>query len=324
DPGVFASTQTWRWIPSQVDDRGTTRHVSGFYVWQRVSAATSGPFPVTGYIPQFVLYGASQRADGGYMPDTNDIRHVVPSVSFPFVTADAYRACSTFSAAVPLDSDEVCFAFTWNGGEHRLRDGAQGFVGTTDEVPWVVPTGGYVDSGGSVVVVDTVAQNGDYTTLWASYFSSDPVINVGSDFAFDRRFPPPGPLPFTGQCDSAGLNDLASSTVEFYFEMEGGPSLAGHTAYLLYNVVAARPAPTTLFGLTFELSLANPFLGTMYGFGIVETLDAQGRSSVSTVSLSPVGLGLLDVYLGAEYLIVDPGGTQFVATTQAHWSKVGS
>lgn len=317
DPGVGTSAKSWRWIPSAVNTRESTRQVTGFFTWMRPSAGHGGPFPYTGYIPGWILWGAAQRSDGGFEPDTNALLHAVPQVSFPFLTHDAYRACSTFSNAFAYDEDEVCFSLTWAGGEHTHAVDGQALLSSFGEYDFGLPTCGDISPAGAVSMRDSVASHALYTVLWSSYFESDPVINVGSDFSF-TGYAAPGPLPFTGHGLSAGLNDVSTSERLFSFEVEAGPGYANHTVFMLFNL-GPIATPSSWFGLDFELDVTSPLLGHLSA--IHGVLDSQGHFGHTMQTLGPWGTFWVDSYVGMEFLVVSPA-LSLVDTTQAFYSRV--
>ncbi len=325
DPGVPAGSRTWRWIPSAVNMRRETRQVTGFYVYLRPSAVTVS-FPTTGYIPEWRVHapklGGATPAQG-YVPDLQKpVLHQVPQVSFPFAQHAAVRARSTFSQAVPVHAEEVCFSFGWQGGEHRLKAGAQGFVGTSQESPWAVPTWGQIDATGQVSVADPLGQVGQYTTLWGSYYEEAPVLIVESDFAHQRMPPPQAPA-HSGFNDAAGRCDLGSQAVRFGWNVDGGTAHAGAYVLPLTNLRTSIFSGTSSWlGHTLEVDLTDPALTTLADISYVGTMDAQGFFDGPRVvfpALTPSAVGW---FLGVECVVIDSGLSTILATTQAHWIEV--
>ena len=319
DAGVVAGSLSWRWIPRQINLRLETRQVSGFYVFLRPSAATTA-FPFTGYIPTWLMYPAALRADGGFAPDVLSAPlHIVPQVSFVFPTSDAYRARSVFSVAVPVDAEDVCVAYIWAGGEHRMLPNSQGFIGTTDENPWPVVTWG-AETAASGMVLGSPPP-GLYSTPWGSYYEDAPVLNVESDYAHQRVYPPTLPL-HSGFNDAAGLSDLSTSAVEIGWNVEAGLSNAFGSAAPLFNLAAAVPTvATSVLGLTIEVDLANPMIASLSAIGYPTALDSNGELDGHRELFPIVGPSLLGGFIGVEFVILDQHGV-FAGSTQSHWIEI--
>lgn len=325
DPGVSAGQLSWRWIPAAVNQRLDVRDVSGFEVYLRPSAPTT-PFPQTGYIPEWAMVPTAGRLDGGRAPDLALPPHiVVPQASFVFPSAGAHRARVAFGAAVPVTSADVCVTLRWQGGEHRLAAGAQGLVGTTDEAPWRVPTWGHADPvAGTVTVVDPLALLGQYTTLWTTYYEASPVVVAHSDYAHMRRLPPQLPL-FTGYNDAAGLSDLALQPVALGWSADVGVSRGFSLCVPLFDLRLALPTTgVPLFGTTFEVDATSPLLGTLSSVGYWGFADASGWFDGPRLTFPATTTSLLGVFVGVEFLALDPVTFGVLDSSQAHWMEIGN
>jgi hypothetical protein len=325
DPGVAAGALSWRWIPSRVNLRREPRQVSGCYVWLRASAPTV-TFPFTGYVPEWKVHPVRARGgvpQNGYEPDLGQPPHViVPEASFVFASPGAVRARTAFSAPVAVTAEEVCFSHRWRGGEHRLKPGSQGFVGTSQEAPWRVPTWGHADPQSAITVVDPIAQVGQYTTLWGSYYETAPVIVVESDFAHERQ-PPPAPPPYTGYNDAAGLCDLATLPLSIGWNVDGGLANAGNFVLPLCNARRTLPAGTTsVLGMTLEVDPLDPLFSVLVDAGYLGNCDAQGFFDGPRVPFPVLPPSAIGVLFGVEFAVVKADLTAFVGSTQAHWVEV--
>lgn len=321
DPGVPAGHRTWRWLPRALDARSETRQVSGFCVYLRPSAATQ-VFPFTGYVPEWQMVAVRARADGGREPDLQQAPLAsVPQASLLFVQPGAARVRTVFSQPVAVAAGEIGYTLRWQGGEHRLKPGAQGLVGTTDEEPWKVPTWGQIDAAGTVTVTDARAVIGADTTLWLTHYETQPALIPESDFAHLRRLG--SPLPFSGFNDGAGLCDLGSQALEVGWNVDAGSARASSYVLPFFNARGSVFAGTSLLlGQTLELDIADPLFGVLIDAGYLGLTGPNGFFDGPRLRFPALGAQAIGLFVGVECLVLNGGLSTVLGSTQAHWIEV--
>lgn len=319
--GVPAGTLSWRWFPSENNLRRETRQVSGFYIGLRYSYSTpAASLPLTGYVPEISIHKGKPRVGGGVDPDLAQAPlFTLATSSTLFATANSTIIPSrTLSAPVGINETDMVLSCKWQGGEHRDVPGKQCLIGSWFDGDYVPVTTGFASPTNVISYVQ-----GNESCLWLSYMEEQSVILPSSDWGYRRKSA--NPLP-SGYSVSTAQGDFALSTTNgaiFGYDINGGPSMAGNRAVLLFNAGPVFPASFQILGQVLEINVADPYLDLFAQLGYVLTMNPAAPKigfaagpRIQVPNLGPSGLGFT---FGAEYLVFDPNFTAAVDSTQSAW-----
>lgn len=302
--GVPADTYKFKVFPAQTLRRAEPHRITGFHYVARNSAATIGRNN-TSYLFQLDLRPTVARQGGGIDPDFSQSLLGIPTASGGGITS-TYHVYTTFTA-VPVSFGDCAITLRYHGGENDDKNANAGqgpsqCVGSS----WLDGPMPYVPDGHWRAGTWVYNSDDTYQT-WVTFMDERPVCNAWSNWG-RRRDTPRVPI-LKGHSLGTYYSDVASGTgpFELAFDVEGGGVYAGHYALPLLNVGALSQTASWLYGIRLELDPTNPALPLLAGLpGFAGLLSATGHLESPKLTFTQRRPDLLGMYLGVEYVILDP------------------
>lgn len=319
--GVPAGTQTVRLIPREVNLVREPQKVRSLKLGIRPSAAST-VFPMTGYFPRTRFYQPKHQsgpAGKGWLEgeklvlDANKPTLIdVAQTSQTFASFGNFLVTRTLSQAFTINQTDILIGWTWKGGEHRNKPGAQSFFGHFSDGIHSPRTVDFVAPNGSITTIST-----DFSVVWGSYEREGPDLRQASDWGYrrDQRLVPQ----VTGRSIGTAQSDLATSNGQLWWEVCGGSTRQGQTVVMLFNAGPVFPAPFKILGVTLEVNIADPNLAALEGYGGV--IGTNGVFKGSPLPIPALGLSAKGFVTGAEAVLIDQRAGQLSSTGSA-WTKV--
>lgn len=326
--GVPADSDTWVWIPHQVNHRpgpgGENRRVNGLHIALKPSVNTN-VFPAPAYLPEMEIRVPTNMPYNGrtaMVPNYNVAPlFTIGQSAASFTLSSPMLASRTFATQTLTQQDMVITA-RWNGGE-RCSTPASGstlsqvIMGTHYEAYFPVPTFGYFFSqlctnhGGPGLRRD----NGlSIARPYMGYMEEEAMIQIASDYG--QMYQPNAPGRGRSVSSGSMLASLRASQLEL--QVEAGVPNAFQLAVPLMNFRAAPNAISTSFlNETLELDPNDVFLFSLLNvFGAI-TLDANGSGATPVIPV-PLDPSLVGNFFGFEFYIIDSAANAR-ESTGAYW-----
>jgi hypothetical protein len=317
--GVAPGTRSYVWIPSHANHHSGAERIDGFRAPLGPSSATL-TYPALLYYPEVAVHPTVHRPAGHVEPDPAALPHLVlPEAPLVFGRFGFYESGSSLLDPVPLPQGqrEVVVSRGGSRSDSRWTPDTLQMWGDAYGDRYSLPVYGFVDPAGTVSAVSATAPYG-YLNL--TYRRAEPTVDARSDWgkSYLSQTTHPG---LWGSSISTYEGRLSGRGGKIAWDVRAGAAYAGAMAIPMLNVGPIHPSPRVVLAQSIDLDVDDPALPLLAPRFIV-SLDSTGFARGLELDVMPLGASALGKFAGVEYLLVDAGLTQLLATTQAVWVEL--